>query len=116
MKDRVENTKKAEIVMLFSELEMPPMQDILIVGRKAPIGYEAARKIVDILSPGQYEVIKVEHPVIEAIAIRKTLASIIPKDKLISLIIEGGDKIANEASIIKGQIDIVLKVSKTIEL
>jgi hypothetical protein len=37
--------KKADILIRFSEFEIPPMQDVLIVGRKAPIGPEAARRI-----------------------------------------------------------------------
>ena len=73
MSENANNTLKAEITMRISEFEMPPMQDILIVGKRAPIGPEAARRMVDILSPDQYEIIKVDHPGIEAMVVRKTL-------------------------------------------
>lgn len=116
MSSFVESTKKAEITLRLSEFEMPPMQDVLIVGKRAPIGPEAARRMVDILSPEQYEIVELEHPIIEAIVLRKFLMSMIPKDKLISLILEEGGKVANESTIIKAHLNIVLHVSKSIDL
>ena len=116
MSDITNQSRKAEIIMRLSEFEMPPMQDVLIVGRKAPIGPEAARRMVDILSPEQYEIVQVSHPVIEAVVLRKSLTNMIEKDKLISLILDEGGKIANESTIIKAHINIVLEVSKTIDL
>jgi hypothetical protein len=109
-------TKKADIVMRLSEFEMPPMQDALIVGKRAPIGPEAARRMVDILSPEQYEIIKINHPAVEAIVIRKTLLNILEQEKLIEVIMEEGGKIANDNMIIKAQISITVEVSKSVEL
>lgn len=108
--------KKAEIVMKISEFEMPPMQDALIIGKQAPIGPEAARRMVDILSPDQYVIIRVDHPIIEAIVIRKPLLTMLPQEKLVSLILEEGGCIANETMIVKAQIGITLQVSKSIDL
>lgn len=116
MSEFMESIKKAEITMRLSEFEVPPMQDILIVGKKAPIGLEAARRIVDTMSPEQYEVVKIEHVAIEALVIRKSLLTMIDKDKLIALILEEGGKITSESTIIKAQISIVLHVSKSIDI
>mgnify|MGYP000138560968 CR=1 FL=1 len=116
MGTHIESSKKAEITMRLSEFEMPPMQDVLIVGKNAPIGPEAARRMVDILSPDQYEIIRVDDISVEAIVIRKALLNILPKDTLVNLIMEEGGKIANESMIIKAQINITLQVSKSIEL
>ena len=116
MNNSTKTTRKAEITMRFSEFEMPPMQDVLIVGRKAPIGPEAARRMVDILSPEQYEIIEVDHAVIEAVVLRKSLINMVSKDRLIALILEEGGKVANETIIIKAHINIVLQVSKSIDL
>lgn len=116
MSKSVDSTKKAEITMRMSEFEMPPMQDVLIVGRRAPIGPEAARRMVDILSPDQYEIVKVDHPAIEAMVVRKALFSMLPKEKLIALLMEEGERVANESTIVKAQVNIVLQVSKAIDL
>ncbi len=95
---------------------MPPMQDALIVGKRAPIGPEAARRMVDILSPDQYEIVKVDHPAIEAIVVRKALFNMLPQEKLVGLLLEEGGKVANESTIVKTQVNIVLQVSKSIYL
>lgn len=116
MSKSVDSTKKAEITMRMSEFEMPPMQDVLIVGRRAPIGPEAARRMVDILSPDQYEIVKVDHPAIEAMVVRKALFSMLPKEKLVEVLIEEGERVANESIIVKAQVNIVLQVSKAIDL
>lgn len=113
---RKENNRKAEIIMRLSEFEMPPMQDLLIVGKRAAIGPEAARRMVDVLSPEQYDIVRIDHPVIEAVVIRKALLNMISKEKLLELIIEEGGKIANETLIIKAQVNITIQVSKSIEL
>lgn len=111
-----DSKKKANIIMRLSEFEMPPMQDVLLVGKRAPIGPEAARRMVDILSPEQYTIIKVDHFFIEAIVIRKTLLNILEKEKIVPIIMEEGGKIANENMIIKAQVSITLEVSKSIEI
>ncbi|WP_055666790.1 hypothetical protein [Desnuesiella massiliensis] len=116
MNNYVETSKKAEITMKLSHFEMPPMQDALIVGKRAPIGPEGARRMVNIISPDQYEVIKISHEFIEGIIIRKSLLSILPKDKLISIILEEGERIANETTIIKVEINLTVKVSRSIDI
>lgn len=116
MNNFTEASKKAEITIRLSEFGIPPMQDVLIVGKRAPIGPEAARKMVDILSPEQYEIIKIEHTAIEAVVIRKSLMGMISREKLLAMIIEEGGKVASESTIIKAQLNIVLQISKSIEL
>ena len=116
MDNKIQATKKAEINMRFSEFEMPPMQDVLIVGRRAPIGPEAARRMVDILSPDQYEIIRIEHEYVEAIVVRRSILNILSADKLVPIIMTEGGRIANESMIIKAQVNITLNVSKSIDL
>jgi len=116
MLKNVDSSKKADINMRMSEFEMPPMQDALIVGRRAPIGPEAARRMVDILSPDQYEIIRVDHPTIEAMVVRKALFNMLPQEKLVELLLDEGGKVANESTIVKVQANIVLHVSKSIDL
>lgn len=116
MENRVEGTKKAEINMRFSEFEMPPMQDILIVGKHAPIGPEAARRMVDILSPDQYEIVRIEHEYVEAVVARKSLLNMLPKEKLIPIVMGEVGRFANENMIIRAQVNITINVSKSIDL
>jgi hypothetical protein len=113
----MEDTKKAEISIRLSEFEMPPMQDVLIVGKNAPIGPEAAKRMVDVLSPDQYKIIHIgNHPTIEAIVIRKVLLNMMPEEKLSEIILEEGERIVDASMIIKAQLTITLHISKTIDL
>ena len=111
-----EELKKAEIYMRLSEFEMPPMQDVLIVGRNAPIGPEAAKRMVDVLSPDQYKIIRVAHETIEAIVVRNALLNMVPEEKLTQLIIEEGERIVDAGMILKAQLSITVHVNKSIEL
>ena len=113
---KVENSRTAEISIRLSEFEIPPMQDILLVGRRSPIGPEAAKRMVDALSPEQYEVIPVEEGPLEAMVVRKSLLKLIPEEKLLPIILEEGFKIATENMVIKAQIDVVIAIKRSIDL
>lgn len=107
---------KAEITMRLSEFEFPPMQDVLLVGRKAPIGPEAAKRMVDALSPEQYEIVRTDHQLFEAVVVRRTLLKQIPREKLLSIILEEGGRIATENMVVKAQLGIVIQVGRTVDL
>ncbi|MFZ5651911.1 MAG: hypothetical protein ACOY4I_13815 [Bacillota bacterium] len=111
-----ENSRSAEVTVRLTEFEIPPMQDVLLVGKRAPIGPEAARRMIDALSPEQYEVIPVEEGPLEAIVIRKSLMKLIPKEKLIPIILDEGLQITTEHMVIKAQVKIVITVNKAIDL
>lgn len=111
-----ESTRTADVSIRLSEFEIPPMQDVLLVGKRAPIGPEAAKRMVDALSPEQYEVIPVEEGPFEAMVVRKSLLKLIPQEKLLPIILEEGIKISTEHTVIKAQVNIVITVNKAIDL
>ena len=111
-----ENSRAADISIRLSEFEIPPMQDVLLIGKKAPIGPEAAKRMVDALSPEQYEVIPVDEGPLEALVVRKNLLKLIPQEKLLSILLEEGLKITTESTVIKAQINVVVIVKRQIDL
>ncbi|HBT46710.1 MAG TPA: hypothetical protein DEA73_02340 [Peptococcaceae bacterium] len=111
-----EPSRKAELVIKLSEFEIPPTQDILLVGRRAPIGPEAARRMVDAVSPEQYELISLDHEIFEAIVVKKSLLTLLPKDKLLPVVIEEGNRIADANMVIKAQVNISIQVSRTVDI
>lgn len=106
--------RRAEIVIKISEFEIPPVQDVLLVGKKAPVGPEAVRRMVDAVSPEQYEVVEVDHDIFEAIVIKKSLLKLIPKEKLLPLIMEEGSRIADEQMVMKAQVKISIHVRRAV--
>lgn len=108
--------RKAQLNIRLSDFEIPPMQDVLFVGKRAPIGPEAARRMVDAMSPEQYAIINIDHPVFEALVIKKSLLKQIAEEKLLPILIEEGERIATEDIVIKAQVNLVIQVNRGIDL
>ncbi|MBU4533721.1 MAG: hypothetical protein U1D96_04060 [Eubacteriales bacterium] len=111
-----EPTRKGEIILRLSEFEFPPMQDVLLTGRKAPIGPEAVRRMVEALSPEQYEIIRLEHPLFDAVVLKKSLLKLLPREKLLPIILEEGERVATENTIVKVHVSVIIHVSRAVEL
>lgn len=110
------STRKAQLHIRFSEFELPPMQDILVIGRFAPIGPEAVRRMVDALAPGQYELITLKNSPIEAIAVKTSLFNWIARDILINSVLEEALKTNIEKTLLKVKMDITISVFKEIDI
>jgi len=110
------SNKKANLEIRFSEFDLPPMQDLLIIGRRAPIGPEATRRMIDALAPGQYEVILVKSGDVEAIAIKTSLFNWISRDILIKTILEEGIKYTSAQSLIKAKLEISVSIFKEVDI
>lgn len=108
--------RTAEVRLRLSEFEIPPMQDALLVGRRAPIGPEAARRMVDALSPEQYQILRIDHEVFEAVVIRKILLNLMPQDKLLALLLDEGSRVGTVDSVLRVQVNIEILVSKMVDL
>lgn len=108
--------RKAEISIRLSEFEIPPMQDVLVVGRKAPIGPEAVKRMVEALSPEQYVVVNLDHEIFEAVVLKKSLLKFIPQEKLLPIILEECSAVATDDSVIKAQLSIVVQVNRAVDI
>ncbi|MGE5572771.1 MAG: hypothetical protein ACM3ZU_07105 [Bacteroidota bacterium] len=111
-----EPLRKAEMTIRLSEFEIPPMQDALLVGKKAPIGPEAVRRMVDALSPEQYEIIRIEHQVFEAAVLKRSLLKLLPEEKLLPILLEECERVADEQAVVKAQVNIVIQVNRAVDL
>jgi len=108
--------RKAQLNIRLSDFDIPPMQDILLIGKKAPIGPAAVRRMMDAMSPEQYELIYLEHKIFEAIAIKKSILKQISREKLLPIVLEEGELIATADIVIKAQIDITFEINRGIVL
>lgn len=111
-----EPKRKADVNIRLSEFEIPPMQDVLLVGKRAPIGPEAIRRMVNALSPDQYEVIQLNHDIFEAAVLKKSLGKLLPEEKLLLIMLEEGARIATEKTVVKAQVNIVIQVNRVADL
>lgn len=109
-------SRKATLSMKITEFEVPPMQDLLIIGRKAPVGPEAVRRMAEALSPDQFVIIKVEHPKIEAVLVRKTLFEMMDKDILMAIVLEEAEGLINETMVLRSELKVAISVQREVEL
>ncbi|QQE76035.1 hypothetical protein [Brevibacillus composti] len=116
MFDRNRYSRKAALSIRISEFEVPPMQDILIVGRKAPIGPEAVRRMAEALSPDQFTLLKIDHPRIEAVLIRNTLMQMLDKDKLINIILEEAENMISDTMVLRSELKVAISVEREVDL
>lgn len=108
--------RKAELTLRLSEFEVPPLDDCLIIGKRAVIGAEGARRMAEAVAPGQYELLKVNHPAVEAVVVRASLLKALPQDRLVSLLVEEFARSATDRLALKARIHVVIHVRRGLEL
>ncbi|TMV52860.1 hypothetical protein FE783_01285 [Paenibacillus mesophilus] len=109
-------SRRATLSLKMSEFEVPPMQDLLVIGRKAPIGPEAVRRMAEALSPEQFTIIAIEHPKVEAVLIRNSLLQMMDKDVLINIVLEEADRMISDTMVIRSELKIEVTVQREVEL
>lgn len=72
--------------------------------------------MVEAVSPGQYELIRVEHPDAEAVVVRKSLLRLLPEDKLVPMLLDEFSRVGNDRLAFKVQVQVVLQVTRELEL
>ncbi len=80
------DSRKYEISLGFEEIQLPPFEDILIIGKKSPHGRIGLSKSFQFLIPDEYEVYETDDPVIDAAFINKRLLRKINKDQIFSIL------------------------------
>lgn len=111
-----ETIRSAEMTLCLSEFSIPPMQDTLLIGRKAAIGPAAAKRMADALSPNDYEIIPLDSPVFEAALVKKSLLHLIPKEKLLPILLEEGERLGGQSALLKAKVQTVIKVKRGVDL
>jgi len=116
MKNRNVTSRKATLSLKLSEFDVPPMQDLLIIGKKAPIGPEAARRMADALSPGQFTLMRIEHPRIEAVLVRNSLLQMMDPSLLTNIIVEEAERLILDNTVLRSELKIAISVEREVEL
>jgi len=110
------SSRKAEVTIRMSEFEIPPIQDVLIIGKRSPIGPEAVRQMIESISPDQYSIFNIDdHDIIEAIVIRNNLLKMMPKNELFNHLLNEAGKVISETSVLKAQVNVVLEVKRMVD-
>ncbi len=109
------DTGKISLKLNLTEFEMPPMRDALVIAHDAPIGTEAATRMLDAISPEEFVVVRVEDEAVEAIVIRQSLLRSVPMDMLIGTILDHSRGLIRHQPLLKVRIDVAYMTEKTLE-
>lgn len=107
--------RRAQVTLRLSEFEISPFQDLLLIGKRAPVGAEAISRMVGALSPDVYEIVPLEHGVFEAIVLKRSLVKQMPQEQLIALALEEGERMASQESVIKATVSVCIEVSRAVD-
>lgn len=69
------------------EFGVPPIHDVLVLGKQSPIGCAAIRKAIEFLVASPFDHIEFQDDVISDLIVRSAIMRRIPKDKLIAFIL-----------------------------
>lgn len=116
MEDKNLYSRKATLSIKITEFEVPPMQDMLIIGKKAPIGPEAVRRMSEALSPGQFTLMKIDHPKIEAILVRNSLLHMLDQALLTKIVMEEAEPLILDTMVLRSELKIAVSVQREVEL
>jgi len=100
--------------MDLSTFHIPPCGEVLVLGKRCPIGPEAAKQMLEVVRPGQFELVKPEDDLIDAILVKTYLFKRAAKEALVNAIIEEARAIMGEESMITIRCDIVVSVKRSI--
>ncbi|WP_243028690.1 hypothetical protein [Thermus albus] len=116
-KKRESTSKKQLEVRLSGQVfEIPPLWDALLIGRQAPIGPEAAKRMADSMAPGQFELIRISGAPVEAILIRKTILQSLTPEVLPELLLEELAPLIHEDLVVRVQVEVILHAARTVRL
>ena len=77
---------KHRITARISEYRVPPVDDVLILGKAAPIGSVAMQRALSLLIAQPYEHIKLEDDIIQDLLVRQGILKRLKKDLLVDFI------------------------------
>jgi hypothetical protein len=101
LKKTGERTQKIVLNMDLSHFEIPPAGEALVLGKRAAIGPEAAKRMLDNAAPEEFELIQLEDSVIDGLLVKKSLFLRADKGSLINAIVEEAKAIMGERDMIR---------------
>ncbi|AEB11338.1 hypothetical protein Marky_0588 [Marinithermus hydrothermalis DSM 14884] len=96
--------------------EIPPIRDALLIGRLAPIGPEAARRMAEAIAPGQYTLLRVEGDAepVEAILVRKAHLRFLDGKHLARILLEEFAQFISPEDVLRVDIELEILLDRTL--
>lgn len=98
--------KKIHISARIGEYAIPPLKDMLILGKQAPIGCIAMRRAIELLIKTPFEHIELNDDVISDILVRQHLLRRVSRDALINFVMTQVKPLMGPEEVLHAEIDI----------
>lgn len=115
-KELSSSKKIVSLEMKLSQFALPPVRDAMVIGHKARIGPHAIEKAFQDLTPGMFKLLQVDHPVVEAILIRKSILRKVDEQSILRYIIEHVEQIMDETDSLKIEINVEVVVKGELQI
>ena len=99
---------KISVKLSFEEVSLPPFKDILILSKKCPHGTIGISKCMNFLLPDGFDLVEIEHDIVEAMIINKRILKKINLNQILRLINEKILPYINTAELVKVDLNITL--------
>jgi hypothetical protein len=107
-------SRKSILDMELATFEIPPAGEVLVLGKRCSIGPEAAKRMLDTVSPDQFELIQPEDDLIDGILIRRYMFLRANREQLIKTILEEAKPIMTDQCMMRIKCDIRIVVRREI--
>lgn len=108
------NQRKLHISARVSEYAVPPIKDMLVLGKNSPIGCIAMRRALELLVKTPFEHIEMEDDCISDILVRQSMLLRISKQELIEFVISQVKPMLGIDEVLHLELDINVFLSKNI--
>lgn len=103
-------SRRVQLELTLTEYELPPSFDMLLLGRRAPVGPEGLRRMLEAVAPDRYDVLHLPGGLLEAVAIRRTLLRLVSAEQLTELMQREFERISDDAGIVAARVATHLEV------
>ena len=107
-------SRKVQLSMELSTFNIPPSGEVLVLGKRAAIGPQAAKRMLDTVAPDQFELIQPEDELIDGILVKKYLFLRADRDSLVKAIVEDSRAIMSDQCMIRIKCDIAVSIKREI--
>jgi len=114
MKKESARSRNAILDVELSTFNIPPSGEILVLGKRAPIGPQAAKRLLDTAAPDEFELIQPGDDLIDGVLVKKYLFLRADRESLIKAILEESKAIMTEQSMITIKCDIRIAIRREI--
>jgi hypothetical protein len=82
------NSRRYSLQLSFEDINLPPFDDILVLGRKCPQGRIGVYKSFELLAPDEFEAFDVDDEQVETVFINKKILKKMDKDVVLMILKE----------------------------